>query len=107
MDHIFANESFLYNTRYCESPVFTENYNIINIRAIAYKLIFLQAEARKSFLPVDIQFLSGCGNCRGFYTFEVAEFGLAFPACSIFFADIFVKGNHKIRQMIEVVLYLT
>ena len=70
MDYAFADKNFFGYLGNNKGSVFTENYYIINVGAITYKLIFLKPSAGKTFLS------------RGFgfrLTFMISDspFGLA------------------------------
>jgi len=54
MDHVFTYECLFNHTGYSKSAIFTENDDIVNIRAIADKFIFFKPVTGKTFFAVYI-----------------------------------------------------
>ena len=57
MHYILAHEHLLCHTDNLIFPVLVEDDDVVDVRAVTYKLVFLQASTDKSVCAVDIQFL--------------------------------------------------
>ena len=81
------------------------NY-IVDVRAVAYIFVFLQACANKAFLAVAVEFLVRFGHLRHLNVVETADFSLAVAVFAIFLLNLTEVIDCEVDNMLQIVLHL-
>ena len=74
VNNVLPDEDFLCNLYNLVFSVLIENNDIVHIRTVANKLIFLQSRTNKALLAIDIQLLVRLYNTHGINILKVADF---------------------------------
>ena len=77
MEHVLAHEDLLRHLDHLVFAVLVEDDDVVDVRAVAHKLVFLQSSADEAFLTVDVELLVGLDDCGGLDGVEVAYLGKA------------------------------
>jgi len=102
----FTDKGFICYFNHFHFSTLGKSDNIIEIRTICYKLIFLQAGSDETFSTVHIQFGIGNGYLLGLYGLEQFNFRFTFAAFPIFFKEVFIIGHRKVDEVVEVIFHL-
>ena len=82
-----AHENLFGHAHHLVGAVAIEEDDIVNVRAVADKLVLLQAGADEAFLAVDVEFLVGLHHLVGHNGVEVLYLGEARMVLAILFLD--------------------
>lgn len=88
------------------ATVGVEDNDVVEVGAIGHVIAFLEAEAHKTILTVDIEFLVALGHLGSLDIIERADLGEAVFADTILFLDAAKMGNGEIDDMVDIVLRL-
>ena len=106
MHYVLAHVNLVGNTYHLKASVAIEYYNIVNIRAVTYKLSLLQSCTDKAFLTVYVQFLIGLNNLRGLYGVKLQYLSESWMFCSVFRLQVLKPLTGNIHHSTQVALYL-
>ena len=102
----FAHKHLVGHTCHLVGSVFIEDDDVVDVRAVAHKLVLLQPRSHESVGAVDIEFLVCFGHGGGLYGVEVAYFGQSRMLGSIFVLQESEPVGSHLDQVVEVALYL-
>ncbi len=88
-------------------PSFIEDDDVVEVGAVAYEFILLQACSYESFLSVDVKFLVGFYHLGHLDGIEVAYFGFARMDLAVFAFEIFKPVDGHIGHVSKVVFNLS
>ena len=106
MQDVLAHKYLVGSTYHLVLSVLKEHYNVINIGAVAHKLVLLEAGSDESFLSVDVEFLVCLNHLRSLDGVEAAYLGAARMVLAILVAYVFKPVYGYIGHVGEVVLYV-
>ena len=97
-----AHKHFLGHLRDFIRTIFVEDDNVVEVAAVADKLVFLQARTDKAVSAVDIEFLIGFSYGCCLDGIEVAYFSEAWMLFSVFFLEEFEPVGSNFHQIVQV-----
>ena len=106
MQNVFADKNLFLHFHHFHDAAFGKNYNIIQVWTFKQQFIFFQTSADKTLLPVDIHFGICHSHLLGLDHFQLFDLCFAFPAFTIFLQQVFIIGNSKVNQVIQIIFYL-
>ena len=109
IEHVFAYEHLLSHTDNLVFAVFVEDDDVVEVRAVAHKLVLLQACADEAVRPIDIEFLVRFGHLRGFDGVEVADLRHSGVLLAVLvLKELEPTGRHfdEVRQVAIDLIYL-
>src|ERR1035437_5278608 len=107
--NIITNKNFLCHPRNEIYTIFSDNYNIIDIRAITDEFIFFKTGTYKSFLIIYIEFCIVGNHFRSLNRIKASQLCFPFPSFAVLFLYLFeiVYGErNEIFKMIFNFFYL-
>ena len=102
MQDVLSHE---YLISYADNFVFSvliENDNIVDVGAVAHKLVFLQSRTDESFLAVDVEFLVGLYHFGSLDGVEVLDFCEAWVLCTILVFDVLEPVGCHLHHVVQV-----
>ena len=108
-DDVLAYKEFLCDTHHLELTVTIEDDDIVNVRTVAHKLVFLQSRADKTFTTVDVEFLVSFSHFTCLNGVEIADLRESWVSLSIFILQELEPRScylYKISQVTVYLLYL-
>ena len=106
MENIRTDKDFLCYANDFVLTIAVENNNVIQIRAVAQELVFLETCSDKAFLAIDIEFFVGLNNGFDIDIGEVTHLRFTRILVSVFGFEVFKPANGIIGQMMQVFLGL-
>ena len=101
MHNSFSDEFFIRNFGHHHFPCIEENDDIVNLRTIVYRFVFLQSPTNKSFFKVNIQFPIRNNYFCCSDVIENFNFSFAFSTGSEAFFQIFEILNRIFDQILQ------
>ena len=80
--------------------------DLVEVGAIADKLVLLQRHSRKAVLPVDVEFFVGDGNFGGNDIVEILDFGAPWVKFAVLVLDALIILHSVVDDVVEAVLRL-
>ena len=106
MDDVLSDKHFVCHLYDLVFSVSIEDYYIINIRAVAYKFIFLQTGSHETFLTVDIEFLVSLDNLCRLNGVKVLNFRQSRMHGSVFLFQIDEPVCRNLHHIVQVTVYI-
>ena len=106
MKDVLAHEYLVCHLGDLELSILIEDDDVVEVGAVAYELVLLQACSHETFLSVDVELLVGFHHLGYLDGVEVANLGLARMQLAIFALEILKPVDGDIGHVGEVVLYL-
>ena len=109
VDDILTSKYLLVYLGHLERPIPADRQDIIDIRTVTNKLVFLQGSAEETFLPVDIQFLVGRNHFGRHDGIKTPDLCTSFPSFSVFLLYLLViidRERDDVCQMVFYFIYL-
>ena len=75
--------------------------HVVNVGAVAHKLILAQGRAHKPFHPVDVELGVGDGNLGGYYLLKTSKLCFALAPRPVLFLQVFEELYCVINQIIK------
>ena len=90
IQYVLADVKFVCHFSHFVFTILVEDNHIVDVGAVAHKLVFLQSGANESVFAVDIQFLIGFGNARRLDIVETAYHGASWIMGTVFIFQMLV-----------------
>ena len=102
MHHVLAHENLLRHTNDLVFSVFVEDNQVVDVRAVAHKLVFLESCSDESLLSVDEEFLVGLHHLGGLDGVEVLDFGESRMVGPVFVLDVLEPVGRHLHHVVQV-----
>ena len=107
VEDVLTHEYLVGNLGYLEFSILVEDDDVIEIRAVAYEFILLQACTYETFLSVDVELLVGFHHLGHLDGIEVPDFGFSRMHLSVLALEILKPVDGDIGHVGEVVFYFS
>ena len=104
MQNVLAYKYLVGCTHHLVLTVFEEHYYVVDVGAVAHKLVLLKSGSDKSLLSIDVQFLVSLHHLRCLNGVEALYLGAAWMVLAIFVAYEFKPLHSYVNHMSQVVL---
>ena len=106
VQYVLAHKYLVGSAYHFVLSVLKEHYYVVDVGAVAHKLVLLKACSDESFLSVDVEFLVCLNYLRSLNGVEAAYLGAARMVLAILVAYVFKPVYGYIGHVSEVVLYV-
>ena len=105
-DDVLAHEELFGHTHHLELTITIEDDDIVDVRAVAHKLVLLQSCADEALVAVDVEFLVGLGHLAGLDGVEVANLGESLMVLAILVLEELEPRCRHLGEVGQVAVYL-
>ena len=104
VNHVLAHKYLVGHPDNLELSVLIEDDDVVDVGAVAYKLVLFQSGSHKSFLSVDVQLLISLHYLGGLDGFKTPDFGQSGMVFSVLVTDEFEPMDGHVRHVSQVVV---